>query len=146
MIDVSSDGYNIVTLSHPGPTTIHGPYLIWAAPTTAGSYDIVVDEDLDGYRDPGEKVDDSDPPLGFTVTAPPVVYYSVTFDAVATPPPLDGDVPGTAVIVTGTIGGVPFTVTKDELPKPFTGIPSSTTIIYTYTHPVPAQSQAKDSD
>jgi len=68
MTDVSSDGYNTVVLSHPGPPTDHGPYLIWSAPPTPGDYDIVVDEDLNGIRDPGEHVDDSGTGPGFTVT------------------------------------------------------------------------------
>jgi hypothetical protein len=62
--------------------------------------------------------------------------YSVKFDAVATSPL--PDVAGTTVIVTGTIGGTPFTVTNAELPKNFSGIASNTTITYTYTDTVPS--------
>jgi len=64
LVDVSGDDYNVVTLAGAGE---HGPFLIWQAPTMPGGYDIVVDEDNDGIRDPGEKVDDSNPPSGFII-------------------------------------------------------------------------------
>jgi hypothetical protein len=59
MSDVSSDGYNEVIINATQSPQYHGPYRIWKAPLTVGSYDIVVDENLNGIRDPGEKVDDS---------------------------------------------------------------------------------------
>jgi hypothetical protein len=59
MSDVSSDGYNEVTIDATQNPQYHGPFLIWENPLEIGQYDIVVDEDLDGIRDPGEKVDDS---------------------------------------------------------------------------------------
>jgi len=64
LVDVSGDNYNVVTLVDAGE---HGPFLIWQAPTMPGGYDIVVDEDNDGIRDPGEKVDYSDPPPGLII-------------------------------------------------------------------------------
>ena len=64
-----------------------------------------------------------------TVTVTPATY-SVTFATL--PHPLS-DVTGVTVIVTGTIGGTPFTVTKADLPKTFSGIPLSTVIAYSYT-------------
>jgi len=60
MVDVSPDGYNEVTISATNNPQYHGPFLIWNSPLTIGNYDIVVDENLNGIRDPGEKVDDSD--------------------------------------------------------------------------------------
>jgi uncharacterized repeat protein (TIGR02543 family) len=79
LVDVSG-GYETVTLVATVSPQIHGPFLIWRAPTTPGGYDIVVDEDLDGIRDPGEKVDDSAGPPGFVVTSavPPRVIITVT--------------------------------------------------------------------
>ena len=55
-----------VTLTGDGPT-IHEPFLIWKHPLNIGEYDIVVDEDQDGIRDPGEKVVDSDVTAGLFV-------------------------------------------------------------------------------
>ncbi|MEM2936271.1 MAG: hypothetical protein QW231_03745 [Candidatus Bathyarchaeia archaeon] len=63
MTDVSG-GYEEETLVGAG---IHGPFLIWSAPLTIGEYDIVVDSDRDGIRDPGEKVDYSQVPPGVFV-------------------------------------------------------------------------------
>jgi hypothetical protein len=60
LVDVSHDGYNEVTIHATTNPQYHGPYLIWSAPLTIGNYDIVVDENLNGIRDPGESVDDSD--------------------------------------------------------------------------------------
>lgn len=60
MADVSSDGYNEVTIVATSSPQYHGPFLIWKAPLIIGNYDIVVDENLNGIRDPGEKVDESD--------------------------------------------------------------------------------------
>lgn len=59
MNDVSPDGYNEVTITATQNPQYHGPFLVWEHPLEIGQYDIVVDEDLDGIRDPGEKVDDS---------------------------------------------------------------------------------------
>lgn len=59
MVDVSPDGYNEVTIVATTTPQYHGPFLIWSAPLTIGNYDIIVDENLNGIRDPGEKVDDS---------------------------------------------------------------------------------------
>ena len=72
----------------------------------------------------------------FTVTPYVPPTCSVTFDAVAASPL--PDVAGTTVIVTGTIGGVPFTVTNAELSKTFTGIASGTTVSYSYNSPIPS--------
>jgi len=55
-----------VTLTGDGPT-IHEPVLIWAAPLNIGEYDIVVDENMNGKRDPGEKVADSNVTPGLFV-------------------------------------------------------------------------------
>lgn len=60
LVDVSHDGYNEVTIHATTNPQYHGPFLIWETPLTIGNYDIVVDENLNGIRDPGEKVDDSD--------------------------------------------------------------------------------------
>jgi len=58
------DGAETVTLTGDGD---HGPFLIWSGPLVPGEYDIVVDEDQDGIRDPGEKVDYSEVGPGFFV-------------------------------------------------------------------------------
>jgi hypothetical protein len=59
LIDVSSDGYNEITINATKSPQYHGPYLIWEAPLKIGNYDIVVDENLNGVRDHHERVDDS---------------------------------------------------------------------------------------
>jgi len=138
LTDVSG-GYETVTV-YGGQ---NGPFLIWPATTTAGSYDIIVDEDKDGKFDYNwwckEEVDDDGTSPGFTVAAPPT--YSVTFDAAASPglP----DVADDTVIISGSIGAMAFTVTNIELPKIFTGIAPSTTITYTFTDPVPCTVSGK---
>lgn len=60
MVDVSNDGYNEITIIATQSPQYHGPFLIWESSLKIGQYDIVVDENLNGIRDPGEKVDDSD--------------------------------------------------------------------------------------
>jgi len=71
LTDVSGS-YETVTIY----SGLNGPFLIWQAPTTAGSYDIIVDVDRDGQFDYGgsgyDVVDDPSDSPGFTVTAPTV--------------------------------------------------------------------------
>jgi len=59
LVDVSG-GYEEIEIVATESPQYHGPILVWKAPLTVGRYDIVVDENLNGERDPGEKVDDSD--------------------------------------------------------------------------------------
>jgi len=105
-----SGGYETKTLVATTNPAYFGPYLIWSHPTTAGSYDIVVDENQNGIRDPGESVDDSGTGPGFTVTAV-VVTATVTFGQVG----VGGDFGGTVLTVDGTdywgVGGLPKTYT-----------------------------------
>jgi len=61
------DGYDTITLTSAGPNEVHGPFLIWSAPLKVGDYDIVVDQNQNGVRDPGEKVDSSCVDPGFLV-------------------------------------------------------------------------------
>ena len=65
-MDDVSGGPEEVTLTGDGPK-IHEPILIWAAPLNIGEYDIVVDENRNGKRDPGEKVVDSEVTAGLFV-------------------------------------------------------------------------------
>ncbi|MEM2152391.1 MAG: SdrD B-like domain-containing protein [Candidatus Bathyarchaeia archaeon] len=66
-----SGGHEEITITATESPQIHGPFLIWSAPTTLGQYDIVVDEDCDGVRDPGEKVDNSEADPGFIIQETP---------------------------------------------------------------------------
>jgi len=87
LTDVSG-GWETQTLTATTSGQEFGPYLIWSATTTAGSYDIVVDVDNDGvYDHPSnalDKVDNSGTPAGFTVNKADAVIvvtpYNVTYD------------------------------------------------------------------
>jgi len=67
------DGVETFLLSSSGPQETFGPFLIWDHTKMAGSllvpgeYDIVLDENQNGIRDPGEAVDDSSVSPGFFV-------------------------------------------------------------------------------
>jgi uncharacterized repeat protein (TIGR02543 family) len=110
----------------PGVTELTGSYVL-SSSATLGSWKLHVRQATSSSGNNEQHYVD----CYFQVTP---LTYSLTFDAVvASPLP---DVAPATVIVTGTIGGTPFTVTNSELPKTFTGIAAGTTIIYSYTNPV----------
>jgi len=110
-----------------GVTELTGSYSL-SATAPIGSWELHV-----RYNNDHDEGDHGDHYVDCYFDVTPVVY-SLTFDAVATSP-LPDVAPGT-VIVTGTIGGSPFTVTNSQLPKTFTGIAGATTITYAFATPV----------
>lgn len=139
-----SGGYETVTLTADTSTDYFGPYLIWSANTSAGSYDIVVDVDHDGvYDHPSnalDKVDNSGTPAGFTVT----VQYSVTFYFAD----VGTDVSTHTDMLNVKIGGGSWTTyEKHELADTYyitlSGISSGTTVQYEYYSTVASTDSGK---
>jgi hypothetical protein len=113
-----------------GVTQLTGSYVLSLTAKT-GEWKLHVRQanDAEGTSHEGHYVD-----RYFTVTTSVPPVYTLIFDAVATSPL--PDVADSTVIVTGTIGGNPFTVTNADLPKTFPGITSGTIVFYTFTDPV----------
>ena len=63
-----SDGVETVILTNSGPDNVKEYYFrIWEPMLIKGEFDIVLDENQNGVRDPGESVDDSSTVEGFFV-------------------------------------------------------------------------------
>ncbi len=80
------DGMDTITLTATSSPAVLGPFKIWSAPLTSGQFDIIVDENRNGVRDPSEVVwISSEDPGIYVIPKPPTPVPEFPFGTALVP-------------------------------------------------------------